>query len=883
MSSVEPPSRIRYVETQDGEIRRQAHLLSLQGASNRLSDREFGIDAYMYINVAVFLAWKHVQQRRGAVVPSLPRMLEGCDLDWSMESRDTQFSPSRGVRALINATTDPTITNNTNTTSGSPNAITANSTDTASNSKEWQFPFAVVGAVYSSVSLPITMLGQGHGLPQISASATSTLLEYAPYFARTIPRNDADALALLLHYQSIGVTHMACVYIKDPWGTYYVIDIQNTAKQFGIEVVAFAYDHGNRASIRSALKQLKQSGMRHVFAIMFSWVPVIEEAIALEVVGRPDYSWIGAEMIEWTAGNLEFNRSNPEDLKMAHALRGVGSLLLDGGSTNINNKNFVDVMKDFANSPSLQQEYVQTYAPEDRHIFNNYTFEYLVDYFFQKGAYDATYGLAIAACQTPGLFTGPELYKTLIELEYEGVTGTVRFDKVTGTRQKDSVMVRVDNVFWSEELSDEEFIRLGSHLAKTISQSEAVQISPWMYYDNTTNAPPSLPPLDFNYNLIPLAAQIVGWILGGLVVCLSLALIAWTWHNRERFVVKAGQPLFLTQLCIGTLVMALAVIPMGMQGTEPSARLDAACMAVPWLLLLGFVIAFSALFSKTWRLNQLLNSGMSMKRIQVQAKDVIWPFVVLMTLNVACLLGWTLLSPLEYVHIQSNSVDSWGRRVEGHGQCQSPDNNYLYFMMPIVLFDFVGMATATYQSYVARNLPTILSESFYLALAMASLLETFLLGGPMLFMSMDNPTAFFLVGTCLVCITSMTILLPIFVPKYQNRGITEGARAGSLVSSNNFRAGGGSSSRLGTGSSRRLAGDSKRGFMYITSRRLDASGLDASGLDGNSAHSVNSERRGESFTMGNIGNTVTRRSSSCLDKRTSGLEPVQEHSHSASQ
>jgi hypothetical protein len=33
--------------------------------------------------------------------------------------------------------------------------------------------------------------------------------------------------------------------------------------------------------------------------------------------------------------------------------------------------------------------------------------------------------------------------------------------------------------------------------------------------------------------------------------------------------------------------------------------LDVACMATPWLLSIGFVTAFSALFSKTWRLNKV--------------------------------------------------------------------------------------------------------------------------------------------------------------------------------------------------------------------------------------------------------------------------------------
>ncbi|CAB9519885.1 Gamma-aminobutyric acid (GABA) B receptor [Seminavis robusta] len=782
-------SNIRY--SKDGS-RRQGRLLSLMGASNRISEESTGIDTYMYLNIATFLAFKHVQQRNGTVISSLPDRLAGCDFDWTFQTRDTQFSGRKGVEGLLASTT----------------------TDSSTN--DGQFPFCIVGAIYSSVSYPIAMLGQGYELPQISGSATSSQLEHAPLFSRTIPTNDAEAEAVMLYYQSIGVTHVACLYIKDAWGNSYATGLQNAAHTLGIVYAGFAYDDGNRAGIQSALKKMKESGVRHIFAIMFTWAPVVEVALDFEMIGNPDYSWIGAEMIDWTSGSLEFDRHDPKQLQMAHALRGTGSILLHGGEQSV----FEDVMVEFANSPALQREYIQSYPPEERHIYNNYTFlSGVKDYFFQRAFYDATYGLAIAACQTPGLFTGTELYNALINLDYEGVTGRIQFDKSTGTRKPDSVTVRIDNVFWSDDNSDDTFIRLDSTLAVTITQGQVSHLIPWQYYDNTTRVPLSLPALDHDYNLIPLGVQVIGWFFGGAVVFLSLVLVGWTSYNRKLFVVKAGQPMFLSQLCVGTMIMALAVIPMSMQGIEESSRLDLACMAAPWLIFLGFVIAFSALFSKTWRLNKLMNSGMSMRRIQVKPKDVIWPFVTLMTINVGMLLGWSIVSPLKYVRVESlGNVDEYGRIMESHGRCKSQDSKYLWFLVPILFFDFVGVATASYQSYVARNLPTTLSESSYLALGVASLMETLLLGGPIYFMVMDNPTASYLVGSVLLCVINMTILLPIFLPKYLNRGMTPqtGRSMGSAVAGS--RAMSQESRQL---SSRQLSSEnmnlsSKRGFMYIS-------------------------------------------------------------------
>lgn len=589
------PTRIRY--SPDGS-RRQGHLLSLMGASNRLSDRKEGrIDPYMYLNVGVFLAFRHVQQRNGTVLPSLAERLAGCDFDWTFSTRDTQFSPRKGVEELVAATAEPTMTRKRRLTTNITVLPVEREVNTPpSPHDDWQFPFAIVSDVYSRNSIPVALLGQGLALPQISGSATSSALDYAPFFSRTIATTKAEASAAMLYYQSIGVTHVGCFFVQDPWGNSFAKDLQNAAYKLGINSVAFPYDDGNKVSIQNAMQNLKDSGMRHIFAIMFSWKPIIEVAIDMELIGNPDHVWIGAAMIEWTSGVREFNRSNPNDLRIAQALRGVGSLTLDGG----NNREFDEAMNEFANNPDLQNEYIQAYPPADRFIYNNYTFlENVQDYFFQRAFYDATYGLAIAACETPGLFKGEELYKTLVNLEYEGVTGKIEFDLITGTRKPETVAVQIDNVFWSGEKSDDDFIRLDSQRAVKISAGQVEHTRAWLYYGNTSKVPLSIPAIEHDYNLMPVGVQIVGWLLGGFVVCLSLSIIGWTYCNRNIFVVKAGQPQFLYQICVGTMLMALAVIPMSMQGTESTAQLNRVCMAAPWLVFCGFVVAFSALVSIT--------------------------------------------------------------------------------------------------------------------------------------------------------------------------------------------------------------------------------------------------------------------------------------------
>jgi hypothetical protein len=59
-----------------------------------------------------------------------------------------------------------------------------------------------------------------------------------------------------------------------------------------------------------------------------------------------------------------------------------------------------------------------------------------------------------------------------------------------------------------------------------------------------------------------------------------------------------------------------------------------ACIAFPWLLVLGFSASFAALFSKIWRLNKIFHAAQMMKQVKVNSRDMMIPFVISMSSNV---------------------------------------------------------------------------------------------------------------------------------------------------------------------------------------------------------------------------------------------------------
>lgn len=268
-----------------------------------------------------------------------------------------------------------------------------------------------------------------------------------------------------------------------------------------------------------------------------------------------------------------------------------------------------------------------------------------------------------------------------------------------------------------------------------------------------------------DYNLLPLTVQAFGWALAGTFMLLSLMLLGLVYVHRDR----QGQPtnLFGPALCgnlhngrdldspgsgagRGGIGRGLHVLPL---------------VLADWLLrgLFGAPVQNDA--------TQPMDEG-GPGDATVEPRDVAWTTALWLGLNVGLLLGWTIVAPLKYIRVDTpRALDVFGRATESTGACHMIQENngyYLKFGIPIGLVNVLGVAGATYQTYQARHFSTTLSESKYLALAMASLMECMLLGGPVLFATVGG-TAFHVVASLLLATTISAILVPIFLPKYLHR------------------------------------------------------------------------------------------------------------------
>merc|ERR1712085_236786 len=110
-----------------------------------------------------------------------------------------------------------------------------------------------------------------------------------------------------------------------------------------------------------------------------------------------------------------------------------------------------------------------------------------------------------------------------------------------------------------------------------------------------------------NFQYISESLYVVGVAFFSLQVIAAALAIGWIAWNRKTRVVRASQPEFLALVAVGCLTLASAIIPLSIEGgyrferdaitrketdipNKDIAEVDAACMAVPWLICVGFVL-----------------------------------------------------------------------------------------------------------------------------------------------------------------------------------------------------------------------------------------------------------------------------------------------------
>ena len=277
-----------------------------------------------------YLAFRHFQERNPIIVKELATL--DCDLQFTYETFDDELSPIVASRHLQQVVT-----------------------------RSDKIPVALVGAARSSVSVALGTLSGVYQIPQVSVTSTATVLDdknLFPYFGRMIPTNAGDATAMAIYFQSIGVSHFGCLFIRDDFGTSFSKDVFLAAQAHGLVVTSIAFEAESTESIKEALQFLKATNLRYFFGIWNekTYQSVFMEGYRSGIMGNPDYFWLLGEGSLFTDPTRSLDAETEMDLARSISGTGVVQLRIK------DNPDITAEMQRFQLDPEFQADFISSHV-----------------------------------------------------------------------------------------------------------------------------------------------------------------------------------------------------------------------------------------------------------------------------------------------------------------------------------------------------------------------------------------------------------------------------------------------------------------------------------------------------------------------------------------
>jgi hypothetical protein len=177
---------------------------------------------------------------------------------------------------------------------------------------------------------------------------------------------------------------------------------------------------------------------------------------------------------------------------------------------------------------------------------------------------------------------------------------------------------------------------------------------------------------------------------------------------------------------------------------------------------MGFTIVFMALSSKLWRINKIFSGSQSYRKIRVTERDVIVPFIVIFTLNVALLITRTVLGTL---HFEWKTIDN--NPANMIPSCECGGTAELVLMLSNYVVTGVAFILTCVQAYIARNISDEFSETKRLRIALFAWLQIALVVVPvMLPLKEQAPQVSYVLMISTMFSLCMSMILTIFAPMY---------------------------------------------------------------------------------------------------------------------
>lgn len=441
-------------------------------------------------------------------------------------------------------------------------------------------PCSILGAAYSSISIPTSIISGLRGFPQVSPiSTSSTLDDKGQYklFARTVPNDDGTAIPLLAKLNEWDVEYLAVLHVDDAYGNAFAKGITLSAQRdfpgLRVETVDILYGAG-KEEVAEAVRKLKNTQYMYVFAILYSEdvENIMTEAFNQGIAGTGIHNWIFSDGLGSYVASRTFKIGSP----LEKAFRGTSVLSAVGGVKGIDQFDKLTRSLQQLGENEEDVSYIESLLPTDYldgKVVNHTIVTRSESFLSEPGLvapflYDAVIAIGISACRlveasesNQQFFSGEELFDELLSntTSFEGTSGLIVLDAETGTRDPRSALFSLTNYIDDKDASGQGIVQYQAVATDLFRDGKWETTSLYTFNDGTNKVPSDLPLLETDPNYISTGLRAVGLILCVGIIGTALGFSFWTFHNSDKRVVKSSQPIFLHIITGGTVLMGESI------------------------------------------------------------------------------------------------------------------------------------------------------------------------------------------------------------------------------------------------------------------------------------------------------------------------------------
>lgn len=640
---------------------------------------------------------------------------------------------------------------------------------------------AIVGPVDASNHAALATLTESVGIPQIAYGTVDRRLnnpENFPFLARLVPEavDVSAAIAKYIQRDILQRQYLGVIYHSSDFGEQFEDPLEDAEDSLGYETITESFDEGDDGSIEESLGEAKEKGYRTIFLVTDRLAVLDNIATVAESLGMlgEGYVWmINADALNPVLLPLA---NYPVDSPMDKLLRGaimishLDPFFYEDASINP----FLNMWRS-QNSSIIADLNSRVPTSASGTKFYSATESYFQDEtptWYSSYMYDSVIAAGLSACKAQ--VEGLPHHEALLQLEFSGASGRTSFrpdDEDEGkrtARNSEAGVFGAHNVRPGKVVDGMQFYEAPLTAIYNYYNEVDGEAGAWMpteteflFFDGTTTEPMPLRTIS-DKHFLSKGVQITGLSLASVAFVIAVISAMWVYFRQQDTLIKAAQPEFLYLMCFGSMLVSSSLFFISFDEDKgwSEEQLDRGCSAFPWFFCLGYIIMYCAVFSKLWRLSKLLQ----MKRRSITMKQVLIPFMIVVSTCITILIVMQTVSPVEWQRTIIRGADTSDEPLETYGECTL--NDKVEFLAPLfVLFVIVIVMSASI-SWQCREIQEDLSDAKWVFAAIFCHLQMWLVGIPILVITDDvSRDANYLMIAALIFAFSTTMVVLVIGPK----------------------------------------------------------------------------------------------------------------------